>query len=257
MSLDELKLKGNEAFKAKDYEGAIEWYTKAINVNPKSEAAAALYSNRAACWQNMGNFPKALEDSDSCILLRPSWLKGFFRRGVALESMKKFDEAVKAFQQALKVEPGNEEVQEKLQKLNAALKDRDEKMTPASCKTADEAKVIGNSMFTSGKYEKAVLFYSRAIELGSEKNGELANYYANRAACHQQTHNYELVISDCDKALEIDSKHVKALIRRAIAYEGLEKWKKALDDYNRANSLSPGLPTLSQGVLRCQRALRD
>lgn len=64
------------------------------------------------------------------------------------------------------------------------------------------------------------------------------------------------MIEDCNSALAIDPTHVKAYIRRAIAYEGLEKWQLALDDYNKAKSLAPTLPNISQGVLRCQRALR-
>ncbi|RNC60228.1 stress-inducible protein STI1-like [Trypanosoma cruzi] len=255
MSFEELRLKGNEAFKAKKYEDAIDCYTKAIDMSPESEVAAALYSNRAACWQNMGNAANALKDAESCILLKPSWLKGYYRKGSALESMQRYDEALEAFQRASKLEPESEEISDKLQRLVLILRGRNEKATPEGCRTSDEARRIGNSMFSAGNFEKAMLFYSRAIELSPDGNGELANYYANRAACHQQTRNYNLVIRDCDKALEIDSTHVKALMRRAIAYEGLEEWTKALNDYNQANSLFPGMAAVSQGVLRCRRAL--
>ncbi|RNF02654.1 stress-inducible protein STI1-like [Trypanosoma rangeli] len=256
MGLDELKLQGNEAFKAKKYEDAIHYYTKAIDLSPQPEAAAALYSNRAACWQNTGNAANALKDAESCILLRPSWIKGHYRKGTAFESMQKYDEALKAFQQAAKLEPGNEEIADKLQQLVLMLKERNEKASPGACRTPDEAKNIGNSLFAAGNFERAMLFYSRAIELSPEGNAEKANYYANRAACHQQTRNYHLVINDCDKALVINPTHVKALLRRAIAYEGLESWSKALNDYNQVNRAFPGMPAVSQGVLRCQRALR-
>ncbi|KAH9582076.1 Tetratricopeptide repeat 1 [Trypanosoma melophagium] len=256
MSMDELKLKGNEAYKAKDYEAAIQWYTKALEINPKSEESASLYSNRAACWQNMNNFPKALEDAEQCILVKPLWVKGHYRKALALQSMSKYDEALKAFQESLNADPGNAEIQDRLHHVNTLIRERDNKANPATCKSSDEAKRIGASLFAAGKYEQAALFYSRAIELCSENNRDLAIYYANRAACRQQTHEYQLVISDCDKALDIDPSNVKALIRRAIAYEGIEKWSKALNDYNQVNQLSPGITTVSQGVLRCQRALR-
>ncbi|RNF14137.1 stress-inducible protein STI1-like [Trypanosoma conorhini] len=256
MALDELRSKGNEAFKAKKYADAIHFYTKAIELSPQAEAAAALYSNRAACWQNTGKAANALKDAESCITLRPSWIKGHYRKGAALESMQRYDEALKAFQQAAKMEPENEEIADKLQQLVLILRERNEKSTPESCRTAEEAKNIGNSLFSAGNFERAMLFYSRAIALSQEGNVEQANYYANRAACHQQTRNYHLVINDCDKALEIDPTHVKALLRRAIAYEGLESWSKALNDYNQVNRAFPGMAAVSQGVLRCQRALR-
>ncbi|EAN77864.1 stress-inducible protein STI1-like, putative [Trypanosoma equiperdum] len=256
MSVADLKAKGNEAFTAKRYEEAIEWYTKAINVDPQSEGAAALYSNRAACWNALAKYKEALEDAEGCISVKPQWFKGYFRKGAALQAMGNYDEAQKALQQSLKTDPNNEELMARLQEINNILKERNEKASPASCRTPEEAKVIGNSLFGAGKYERAALFYSRAIELSTGGGAEVANYYANRAACNQQTHSYQLVIDDCNAALSIEPAHVKALLRRAIAYEGLEKWKKALEDYNQVNRLAPGNQSVSQGVLRCQRAVR-
>jgi stress-induced-phosphoprotein 1 len=259
MSAEQFKAKGNDAFKAKNYREAIDWYTKAIDLDPASEAAGALYSNRAASWTGLGDHNKALADGELCVRVRPDWLKGHFRKGVALEALNRLDEAQKAFQDALKTEPNNAEVQEKLQVLNSRIKERNEKAKPSTCTTAEDAKILGNSHFGQGKYEQAAGFYTRAIELSgrSENNKtDLANYYSNRAACHQQVHNYKSVIADCNEALAIDPNHSKALLRRAIAYEGLEKWQLALDDYNAVNRISPGMSNVSQGVLRCQRATR-
>lgn len=257
MSAEQFKLKGNEAFKVKNFKEAIDWYTKAIDADPASENSAALYSNRAASWSSLNEHTKALTDAESCIRVKPSWLKGHFRKGTALEALGRFDEAQRAYQEALKTEPGNEEVQAKLQVINSRIKERNEKSTPQTCKSADDARVVGNSLFGQGKYEQAALFYTKAIELTAGATPEKANYFANRAACHQQVHAYKAVISDCNEALAIDANHVKALLRRAIAYEGLEKWAAALEDYNLVNRLSPGMSNVSQGVLRCQRAIRN
>lgn len=257
MSPEDLKTKGNAAFKAKQYKEAIDWYTKAIALDPNSVASAALYSNRAASWQGLSNYEKAAEDASFCIKVRPDWLKGYFRKGVAMQNMNKLDEAQKAFDGALKVEPNNHEVMEKLQAINIQLKERNEKARPSACKTADEAKQLGNSLFSDGRYDQAIGFYTRAIELTKEPTKEKATYYCNRAACHQQRHMYEQMIEDCTFAIKIDPENVKAYIRRAIAYEGIEKWKLALEDYNTAMPLAPSLATISQGVLRCQRAIRS
>ncbi|CAJ1012480.1 stress-inducible protein STI1-like protein [Leishmania guyanensis] len=254
--MEDYKTKGNDAFKAKKYREAIEWYTKAIEHNPDSEASGALYSNRAGSWQNLNNFEMAIADAEQCIRVRPDWLKGYFRKGVAMESMGNCDEAQKAFQKALQLSPGNEEVMDKLQSINGKLRERNEKAKSKMCKTPDEAKVLGNSLFKDGKYDQAVEFYTRAIELQKEPVKEKAVYYANRAACHQQTHMYSLMVDDCNAAIAIDSANVKAYLRRGIAHEGMEKWKLALEDYMKAQSLAPGVAGASQGVLRCQRALR-
>ena len=257
MSQEAFKNKGNDAFKNKKYAEAIDWYTKAIDVDPNCEGAAALYSNRAASYSSMGHHDKAIEDAEKCIRLRPDWLKGYFRKGTALEAMNRLDDCCKAFEDALKAEPNNGEVQEKVNTLRAKVRERNEKVTPNACTTMEQAKTIGNSLFANGKYDRASEFYGRAIALATQNNEDKANCYSNRAACRQQIHDFKGVIEDANSALAIDPNHVKALFRRAVAEEGLEKWQKALDDYNTVMRLSPGMSNVSQGITRCQRALRN
>lgn len=255
-TMDDWKAKGNDAFKAKRYPEAIDFYGKGIACDPNAEAAAALYSNRAASYAALNRHEEALRDAKDCARVKPAWLKGHFRMGVAFEALGKLDDALKGFEDALKTEPQNEECQQKLSEIRARIKDRNDRTKPAQCRTAEDAKIIGNSLFSNGKYEQAIDFYSRAIELTPGDTEDKANYFSNRAACLQQTHQYRSVVSDANEALRISPAHVKALLRRAIAYEGLEKWQAALDDYQQVNSLSPGMSNVSQGVLRCQRALR-
>ena len=120
-----------------------------------------------------------------------------------------------------------------------------------------QAKLIGNSVFKTGNYEKAILFYTRAIELSSESDPERATYYVNRALCHAQTSSHKRVIADCEEALLIQPENAKALLRRGMAYEGLEKWQKGLDDYKKVISMGTNSPQATEGQARCQRALRS
>ena len=54
--------------------------------------------------------------------------------------------------------------------------------------------------------------------------------YNNRAACHKQLSNFEGTISDSTCVLVHKPDDVKALVRRAQAFEACERYKSALQD---------------------------
>ena len=56
------------------------------------------------------------------------------------------------------------------------------------------------------------------------------NNIPNTTACYKQISNFDGVISDCSAVLEVDPENVKALIRRAQAFEGVERYRFALQD---------------------------
>ena len=55
---------GTKAFTAKDYGAAAEHFTSAIAENQHDHT---LYSNRSACYYNLNQCAKALEDAEKCI----------------------------------------------------------------------------------------------------------------------------------------------------------------------------------------------
>lgn len=67
-----MKAKGNEAFSAKNYEKAIELFTKAIEIDPTNHV---LYSNMSACYASLKQYDKALESANKTIELKKDWAK--------------------------------------------------------------------------------------------------------------------------------------------------------------------------------------
>ncbi len=58
-------------------------------------------------------------------------------------------------------------------------------------------------------------------------------------------------------AIAINPKFCKAYLRRAMAYEGLEKWQKAADDYRMAMELEPGTQAATEGFRRSSKFAKD
>jgi len=98
----------------------------------------------------------------------------------------------------------------------------------------------GNKLFKLGKFDSAIENYSKAIESCPPANSqELSTFYQNRAAAYENLKNYDKIIEDCSKALEFNPKYVKALTRRAKAYEQQKLLVECLDDVSLACALEP------------------
>lgn len=79
---------------------------------------------------------------------------------------------------------------------------------------AQRFKTEGNENFRRGKYDEAISSYNKAIEIIPEEyKTDLATYYQNRAAAYEQLKKWSSVISDCEKAIELNNKYEKALYR--------------------------------------------
>lgn len=86
-------------------------------------------------------------------------------------------------------------------------------------------------MFKDGKYDSAIEKYTEAIKACPRNNTQqLSTYYQNRAAAYSRLGKNQNVVDDCTKALEYNKHYIKALSRRAKAYEALDKLEEALDD---------------------------
>lgn len=103
---------GNDQFKAKNYDKAIEFYTQAISENPTDHT---IYGNRAASYHNLKKYNEALADGEKCIEIKPDWGKGYLRKGQGLTGLRKFDEALESYEKGLEIEPSNKQIQQGVQ----------------------------------------------------------------------------------------------------------------------------------------------
>ena len=87
-------------------------------------------------------------------------------------------------------------------------------------------KAAGNLAYGDKSYNDAIDLYGKAILCKPDPI-----FYSNRAACYNALGNWEKVVEDTSAAIALDSEYVKALNRRANAYEHLQKYSEALLDY--------------------------
>ncbi|XP_027331808.1 protein CLMP1 [Abrus precatorius] len=99
-------------------------------------------------------------------------------------------------------------------------------------KKAHELKEEGNRRFLNQDYAGALEQYENALRLTPKTHPETAVFHSNRAACLMQMKpiDYEAVIAECTMALQVQPRFVRALLRRARAFEAVGKYEMALQD---------------------------
>mmetsp|Transcript_11466 Transcript_11466/g.31287 ORF Transcript_11466/g.31287 Transcript_11466/m.31287 type:complete len:331 (+) Transcript_11466:136-1128(+) len=114
MSAQELKEAGNKHFGDGEWSQAKDLYTQAIALDPHN---AVLFSNRSAAALQLAELEDAVKDADKAIELNPSWDKGYYRKGCALEAAGKDMEALAAYRSALERNNENGELHRLVRKM--------------------------------------------------------------------------------------------------------------------------------------------
>ncbi|XP_036001092.1 sperm-associated antigen 1A isoform X2 [Fundulus heteroclitus] len=117
----------------------------------------------------------------------------------------------------------------------------------------------GNYLFKNGQFGDALEKYSQAIngcsEAGIDSPEDLSILYSNRAACYLKNGNSGDCIQDCNKALELQPFSLKPLLRRAMANESLERYRKAYVDYKTVLQIDTGMQAANDSVNRITKVL--
>jgi len=93
----------------------------------------------------------------------------------------------------------------------------------------------GDNLFSKGKYEEAILEYSKSIEYDSEN----LNAYLQRAMAYNLTEKYESAIDDYNRVLEKNPGLNNVKNSRGSSYMKLEKYDKAILDFDAILIMDP------------------
>lgn len=109
------KERGKRAFEGEDYAAALNAYTQALQPDmgcPRAEQQIML-SNIVACRLKIGGRPQAeaaVEAAKRCVAMNDRWAKGHVRLAsayIALGDVERSNDACRALQRALQLDPGN------------------------------------------------------------------------------------------------------------------------------------------------------
>ncbi len=161
---------GRKKVSLKDYQGGIEDFTNAIELNPSSDTA---FTNRGICKYNLGDYQGGIKDINKAIELNPKMYKAYCNRGICKYKLEDYYGA--------------------MQDLNITI--------GLSANFDLTYYYRGRSKHALKDYKEAILDYSKTIEL----NSKFTDAYFNRGACKYGLKDKEGACLDWSKAGELGS----------------------------------------------------
>lgn len=257
---DKEKMLGTENYKKREFDEAIQHYSKAWEFHKD----ITYLTNLSAAQFEKGDYQAAIKTCEDAIQEGREVLvdfkiiaKAFGRMGSSYEKLGDLANAIANYNKSL-TEHRTPDV---LNKLRAAEKAKlkSEKEAYINPEEADKARELGNQKFKEADWPGAVEAYSEMTKRAPED----PRGYTNRAAALIKLMTFPSAVADCDTAIAHDPKFIKAYLRKAQAYFAMKDYSKCLDVCEEASRQDDAgtnrkeIESQAQKALQAQYAGRD
>jgi stress-induced-phosphoprotein 1 len=240
----DLKTQGNTAYTARKFDEALEFYKKALEIDPQN---VNLLINCTAVYFEKGEYEKCVAACEEAITigrdLRSDYkliARAMTRAANALVKLGRPKEAIDWYNKSL-TEHREPNTLKTLRDLEKKL-ELEEKQAYINPELAVKAKDEGNIHFKAQKYPEAVERYSEAIK----RDPTNATYLTNRATAFIKLGAYPDVIKDCDAAIALDPQSIRAFLRKGQAYQVMREYTKAMECFEKGLAIDPDHAELNQ-----------
>ena len=219
-----------------DYEGSIKDFNKAIEINPNY---AFSYASRGVAQGRSGNFIEANEDLEKAISLDPNQSFFYHALGLVKQELNDYEGAVKYFNKALEVDPNSEEVYYSMAIINDDLKNF-EKAIDYLTQVIQRNPLSSLSFHNRGAakqaidlHDDAIKDFDRAIYLEQDKS-ILYHYYNNRAWSKYKIGKYVEGLKDVDISINLNPEYSSAYDTRGVIKHKMGHYESAIEDFDKA-----------------------
>ncbi|CAI9092317.1 OLC1v1027517C1 [Oldenlandia corymbosa var. corymbosa] len=159
MASSDLESRAKEAFIDDHFELAVDLYSQAIAVNPKS---AELFADRAQANIKLSNFTEAVADANKAIELDPSMAKAYLRKGMACLKLEEYQTAKAALELGASILPGDS-------RFTKLIKECEERIAEEEGEVVNSATVVDKAVASSKAAEPDTVVSSQATSLSHSK----------------------------------------------------------------------------------------
>ncbi|AVH69721.1 RNA polymerase sigma factor RpoD [Nostoc sp. 'Lobaria pulmonaria (5183) cyanobiont'] len=235
---------------------AIEDFTQAINLNPQYIDA---YYQRGHVHYSLGDNLKAIEDYSEIIFLNPNEALAYFYRGFVRSNLGEMQEAIGNYSQALKIKPDLAEAYfhrgvayYRLKDLHRAIEDYNYTLQIYP-NFAEAYSRRGLAHYCLGNYQVALEDYSQAVQINCEDT--LTYYY--RGLVHENLSDYIKALKDYNQVLKINPAFTEAYYNRGSVHYNLGNYQQALEDLNQLLRINPNNSQAYNKRSSIRAALKD
>jgi tetratricopeptide (TPR) repeat protein len=139
--------KGLALYNLGQYQEAIKWYDKALEIKPSFTSAM---NNKGLALYNLGQYQEAIKWYDKALEINPHDTNAMNNKGLALYNLGQYQEAIKWYDKALEI-------------------------TPTDAVVLNNKGLAFNNL---GQYQEAIKWYDKALEI-TPTDGDIINNKAN------------------------------------------------------------------------------
>lgn len=243
------KEKGNDAYKKKDFEAALNHYNKATELDPKN---MTYYTNRAAVYFEQKRWDDCLKECEQAIEVGREnkadykfIAKAYARMANVKTQEKDYAGALKFYDSSLS-EHRNPDIIKKRQEIEKILKEQ-ERLSFINPEVAEQEKAKGNEYFQKADYPTALKHYTEAIK----RNPTDAKLYSNRAACYTKLMEFRLALKDSEEGIKLDPNFIKCYLRKGHALMAMKDLGQAMAAFGKALEIDSNCQEAIDGYRQC------
>ena len=207
----------------------------------QEEVLAELEYERGTFLVLLGKIESAIKAYSDAIEMDPRYSVAYTNRGVLYGSKGEYDLAIKDFNIAIELNPNNFFAYNNRGNAYNKIEDSDraiEDFNKAITLKSDYVKAYnnrGNAYVRTGYFEKAIEDFNTAISLKPDFSGT----YNSRGAAYHEKGNLEKAIEDFNIAIKLDPNYVSPYINRGRIYGRKGMIPEAIADFTKVIMLNP------------------